>query len=60
MKLPTDNDDICQICKEMVKEARDQLLSNETQVSFFLKIHCISNELFVGDAQSEHAYFYLG
>lgn len=31
MTLPPDNDDVCQICKEMVKEARDQLLSNETQ-----------------------------
>jgi saposin len=32
-RLPEDNDDVCQVCKEMVKEARDQLLSNETQVS---------------------------
>jgi len=31
MTLPEDNDDVCTICKEMVKEARDQLLSNETQ-----------------------------
>ncbi|KAG7155148.1 Prosaposin-like 2 [Homarus americanus] len=29
--LPEDNDDICTICKNMVKEARDQLLSQETQ-----------------------------
>ncbi|KAL7646629.1 UNVERIFIED_CONTAM: hypothetical protein RMT77_001880 [Armadillidium vulgare] len=29
--LPEDNDNVCSICKEMVKEARDQLLSNETQ-----------------------------
>ncbi|XP_068207263.1 prosaposin [Palaemon carinicauda] len=29
--LPEDNDDICTICKNMVQEARDQLLSNETQ-----------------------------
>lgn len=29
--LPEDNDDICQICKEMVQEARDTLTSNETQ-----------------------------
>ncbi|XP_071537348.1 uncharacterized protein Sap-r isoform X2 [Panulirus ornatus] len=29
--LPEDNDDICTLCKNMVKEARDQLLSNETQ-----------------------------
>ena len=32
--LPEDNDDVCEICKNMVKEARDQLLSNETQVSY--------------------------
>lgn len=31
-RLPEDNDDICTICKNMVQEARDQLLSNETQV----------------------------
>ncbi|CAL4060457.1 unnamed protein product, partial [Meganyctiphanes norvegica] len=30
-QLPEDNDDICKICKEMVKEARDTLTSNETQ-----------------------------
>lgn len=30
-QLPEDNDDICTICKNMVQEARDQLLSNETQ-----------------------------
>lgn len=30
-RLPEDNDDICTICKNMVQEARDQLLSNETQ-----------------------------
>lgn len=29
--LPEDNDDICTLCKNMVQEARDQLLSNETQ-----------------------------
>ncbi|PSN42806.1 hypothetical protein C0J52_12679 [Blattella germanica] len=29
--LPPDNDDVCKICLEMVKEARDQLESNETQ-----------------------------
>lgn len=27
-----DNDSVCKICKDMVKEARDQLESNETQV----------------------------
>jgi len=31
MTLPPDNDDVCEICKKMVKEARDQLESNETQ-----------------------------
>lgn len=31
LKLPEDNDDICTLCKNMVKEARDQLQSNETQ-----------------------------
>ena len=30
--LPEDNDDVCTICKNMVKEARDTLRSNETQV----------------------------
>lgn len=30
--MPEDNgDSICDICKEMVQEARDQLQSNETQ-----------------------------
>ncbi len=27
-----DGDDVCSICKEMVKEARDTLRSNETEV----------------------------
>lgn len=31
MKLPEDNDSVCQVCKDMVQQARDQLLSNETQ-----------------------------
>ncbi len=31
MSLPEDNDDVCKICKDMVAQARDQLLSNETQ-----------------------------
>lgn len=30
MTLPEDNDSVCQICKDMVKQARDQLMSNET------------------------------
>uniref|UniRef100_A0A2P2HY13 Pulmonary surfactant-associated protein B n=1 Tax=Hirondellea gigas TaxID=1518452 RepID=A0A2P2HY13_9CRUS len=30
-QLPEDNDDICNICKNMVQEARDQLESNQTQ-----------------------------
>jgi saposin len=29
--FPVDNDSICQICLDMVKQARDQLESNETQ-----------------------------
>lgn len=29
--VPEDNDSICEICKNMVQQARDQLLSNETQ-----------------------------
>lgn len=29
--ISDDNDDICQVCKDMVQQARDQLLSNETQ-----------------------------
>lgn len=31
MTFPEDNDNICQICLDMVKQARDQLQSNETQ-----------------------------
>lgn len=30
-EYPVDNDSICQICLDMVKQARDQLQSNETQ-----------------------------
>lgn len=33
---PEDNDDICTICKNMVKEARDTLTSNVTLVSVFI------------------------
>ena len=29
--VPQDDDEVCEICKEMVGEARDTLLSNETQ-----------------------------
>lgn len=29
-EVPADNDSICQICKDMVTQARDQLRSNET------------------------------
>ncbi len=29
---PVDDDDVCKICKDMVGQARDQLMSNETQV----------------------------
>ena len=32
----TDNDSVCDICLEMVKEARDTLNSNETQVNHFI------------------------
>ncbi|CAK1540678.1 unnamed protein product [Leptosia nina] len=31
MTFPQDDDGICKICKDMVKQARDQLQSNETQ-----------------------------
>lgn len=31
LEVPMDKSSVCNICKEMVKEARDQLLSNETQ-----------------------------
>ncbi|XP_042907412.1 uncharacterized protein [Parasteatoda tepidariorum] len=31
IRVPEPNDEVCDICKEMVKEARDQLLSNMTQ-----------------------------
>uniref|UniRef100_A0A1E1WGK9 Pulmonary surfactant-associated protein B n=1 Tax=Pectinophora gossypiella TaxID=13191 RepID=A0A1E1WGK9_PECGO len=31
MEFPEDKDDICKICTDMVQQARDQLLSNETQ-----------------------------
>jgi len=30
-KVPVDTDSICQICKDMVTQARDQLKSNETE-----------------------------
>jgi len=29
--VPEDDDEVCKICKEMVGEARDTLMSNETQ-----------------------------
>ncbi|XP_014208799.1 uncharacterized protein LOC106639616 [Copidosoma floridanum] len=31
MQVPEDNDNVCNICKNMVQQARDQLESNETQ-----------------------------
>ena len=40
--MPEDNDEVCDICKEMVKEARDQLRSNETLVSTIYMIECMS------------------
>jgi hypothetical protein len=30
--VPVDDDEVCQICKDMVGQARDTLQSNETQV----------------------------
>merc|ERR1712123_29473 len=30
-KVPQDDDEVCKICKDMVGEARDTLMSNETQ-----------------------------
>ena len=35
---PEDDDDVCKICKEMVKEARDQLESNQTQVCYIISL----------------------
>lgn len=31
LNAPEDNNEICDLCKQMVQEAKDQLLSNETQ-----------------------------
>lgn len=31
MEVPEDNDSVCDVCKDMVKQARDQLESNQTQ-----------------------------
>ena len=31
MKVPEDNDTVCNICKDMVQQAHDQLESNQTQ-----------------------------
>jgi hypothetical protein len=31
--VPVDDDEVCQICKDMVGQARDTLESNETQVT---------------------------
>lgn len=33
-KYPEDTDNVCTICKNMVKEARDTLTSNATLVSY--------------------------
>lgn len=38
-KYPKDNDDICTICKNMVKEARDTLQSNVTLVSYLYSLY---------------------
>lgn len=40
-KLPADNDSVCKVCLDMVQQARDQLLSNETQVPI-LNHKCIN------------------
>jgi hypothetical protein len=42
-QLPPDDDDVCQICLDMVKQARDQLESNETQV----KLNSSSNVQYI-------------
>ena len=31
MKVPKDNDSVCNVCMDMVRQARDQLESNQTQ-----------------------------
>lgn len=31
MQVPEDHDSVCQVCKDMVQQARDQLESNQTQ-----------------------------
>lgn len=31
MEVPEDNDNVCNVCKDMVQQARDQLQSNQTQ-----------------------------
>jgi hypothetical protein len=50
---PEDHDDVCTICKNMVKEARDQLQSNETQVS---SITLNGSQLGLGYQQTPEGY----
>ncbi|KAI5639894.1 saposin-like type b, region 1 domain-containing protein [Phthorimaea operculella] len=38
LELPEDNDSVCKICLDMVKQARDQLESNETQHSDMMQL----------------------
>ena len=57
-KYQGDDDDVCQICKNMVKEARDQLLSNETQVgNSVVKIYldCLYYSIFI----RKRRYFFI-
>ena len=43
---PEDDDDVCKICKEMVKEARDQLESNQTQVCYIISLQKYSKVVY--------------
>ena len=40
--IETDKSEVCQVCLDMVKQARDQLQSNETQVYGF--IYCVLDD----------------
>lgn len=47
--MAEDKSNVCQVCLDMVKQARDQLESNETQVKFtilFNYIEFITGSLF--------------
>ena len=43
--VPRDDDEVCKICKEMVGEARDTLMSNETQVQQ-QQLSCNNNDYY--------------